>query len=193
MRRWRHRNRRMRSIVLNWQDSGAVVGMVRQQRGSTIELFGKHQTHQHMRQCQRTERPGFIRTGQHLRRVTFGATDQESEIAAAATPVFQPLCELFGAVHPAATIKRNDLHRLRQRRKHPRTFICGRARRIPAFAAHAGFDLDQFQRQPVRQALLVFAETLPDPRRGAFADGDEAGFHGAGSQAAGSFTRTAVP
>ena len=45
------------------------------------------------------------------------------------------------------------------------------------FAAQAGLHFDEVERQPVREAFLVFGEALRDPGRGAFADGDEAGFH----------------
>src|SRR3546814_7869609 len=38
-------------------------------------------------------------------------------------------------------------------------------------------DLVQFQRQPVRKALFVLGVALGNPVRGAFADGDQTGFH----------------
>src|SRR5690606_5536286 len=59
-------------------------------------------------------------------------------------------------------------------------FLLDRPGRIAALAAQAGFDFDQFQRQPVRQALAVFAESIRDPGRRTLADGDQARLQDAG-------------
>ena len=120
----------------------------------------------------------FVGARQNLGGMPFRAADQKGQIAAAAAPVLHPLRKLFRAVHFAATVQRNDVRGFGQGREHPRAFVCGGARGVAAFAAQAGLDFDQVQRQPVRQPFLVFGEPLRHPRGRAFADGDEAGFHG---------------
>jgi hypothetical protein len=66
---------------------------------------------------------------------------------------------------------------LRQRGDHPLAFVAHRARRIAALAAHSRRNLDQLERQPVRQALAIILEAGRDPGRRAFADRDEARLH----------------
>ena len=48
---------------------------------------------------------------------------------------------------------------------------------VAALAAKAGFQLDQLQRQVVREALAVLGEAFGHPARHAFTDGDQACAH----------------
>ena len=92
-----------------------MVGMVGQQRCGAIQLLGCDQAHQHVRQGERAERPGFIGAGKHVGCMAFRATDQQHKIAAEAPPVFEALRELLGSPVLAAAIKRNHVYRFRQR------------------------------------------------------------------------------
>ena len=48
--------------------------MVRQQRRRAIQLFGKHQPHQHVRQRQRAQRPLFVGAGDDFGRAVLAYT-----------------------------------------------------------------------------------------------------------------------
>ena len=88
--------------------------MVGQQRGGPVQLFGHQQAHQHVRQRQRAERPGFGSSGEHIRRVAFGAADQEHQVAALLAPVFHALGQLLRGPGAAGHVERDDVRRLRK-------------------------------------------------------------------------------
>ncbi len=160
--------------------SGPVVGMVGQQAGGAVELFGQHQAHQHVRQGQRPERPAFLRGGDHFRRVAFGAADQEGQVAALLAPVFQAHGQLFGAVGLAAAVEADHVRIARHRGQHPGAFVGHGAGGVAALAAQARRDFDQLQRKPVRKTLLVLGKPGGDPVGRAFADGDQPRLHSSG-------------
>ncbi|MNN53533.1 hypothetical protein D3C81_1682940 [compost metagenome] len=66
-----------------------------------------------MRQGQRANRPLFIGYCRHFRRVPFRATNQECQVTALRTPVFQTLRQLLGTELTARHIQRDDIRILR--------------------------------------------------------------------------------
>ena len=72
-----------------------MIWVVGQHRGGAIDLFGHHQPHQHVRQGQGPERPGFMGRSQHVGRMAFRPTDQESQVATLPVPMLQALRELL--------------------------------------------------------------------------------------------------
>jgi hypothetical protein len=87
--------------------SGPMIRMVRQETHRAIQLLGDDQPHQHVRQCERTERPCLVRCAEHLRCMPFRTPDQEREVATLLAPVLHALRELFGRVHLPGAIERD--------------------------------------------------------------------------------------
>ena len=84
----------------------AMIRMVRQQADCPIKLLGDDQPHQHVRQRERAERPALVGAGDHVRGMSFRTADQQREVTAEPTPVFQPLRQLLGRPWLARTIQR---------------------------------------------------------------------------------------
>src|SRR3546814_7446857 len=103
----------------------------------------------------------------------FRAAEKEGQVTTKPAPVFHAHGKLLRGRLSPVTVERDHLRVLRQCGQHARAFVLGRARGVAALAAQARRDLDQFQRQPVREALFVLGVALGNPVGGAFADRSE--------------------
>ena len=65
-----------------------MIGMAGEDSRSAIELLGKHDAGEPVRQGHAPERQLKVGAGQHLRRETFGAADEKSEARGASIAIF---------------------------------------------------------------------------------------------------------
>src|SRR6188768_1388323 len=110
----------------------AVIRMVRELADRAIKLFSDDDANERMRQRRRPEGPALLRALEHSRRQAIRAADHEREILALHAPAPQLAGEFLAAPCLAATVERNDVSGLRNRREDRCAFVGDRPLRLAA-------------------------------------------------------------
>ncbi len=167
--------------ITSMVQSAAVIRMIAELADGAVKLLGKHDANEGMRQGQRTQRPArCCRTLQQAA----GARPSGPPIRNARSwpfmRQFESWCrEVLAAPGFAATIQGNDMDAqagIAANVAVPSSAIArARSRPLPRTPSA---NLDEFQRQLMRQPLDVFVVTLGDPhRRHALADRNQSRAH----------------
>lgn len=108
-----------------------------------VQLFGRHDAHQRVRQREFGQRPFDARALQARFAQAVGAADEQRHVTSAMQPVVEVRGQLFGAPLRAAHVERDDQRILGNGRRHARAFVVHGARDVGVFAALAGRDFHE--------------------------------------------------